>query len=464
MSGVRVACIPLIFGLLLVFHLGGGVPHGLAAESFFRPVFMPWAEARPIVEAQRESAPAEIRNGDEARWNAWRQKQDKAIRARLRQGDLDSMVNLLLFGTSFTRQPRIRVENLAEASKRGALRGRVDDLTAGLRDPRGNERLIYVRSLVLGEGVDPDDPGAAGAFIYKQLLRVMKERTALVEKAESVRVESALDRASLFRERGVSLDTGILPDFAIDETLRDLKQRGVLREGSVKRVAVVGPGLDFSDKNEESAFDYYPQQTLQPFALYDSLVRQKLAKGGALSISVFDISPRVLDHMRRARSAAGKGGGYTIQLPRDVDRAWPPALIAYWNSLGDQVGSPTTPIPPPRFFHNLQTRAIRIRPEAVLACDPMDLDIVLERIELPEANRFDLIIGTNIFVYYDAFELALSLQNTGAMLKAGGLLLTNDRLPEAPGGSMRQAGSTDIRYSNQDATAHEVVGWYQKRQ
>ena len=87
----------------------------------------------------------------------------------------------------------------------------------------------------------------------------------------------------------------------------------------------------------------------------------------------------------------------------------------------------------------------------------MDLNIVLERINLAEADRFDLMVGTNIFIYYDAFERSLALENAGAMLKHGGLLLTNDRLPEVPGGSMRQAGVTDVQY-NRDA-----VGWYRKR-
>jgi hypothetical protein len=43
------------------------------------------------------------------------------------------------------------------------------------------------------------------------------------------------------------------------------------------------------------------------------------------------------------------------------------------------------------------------------------------------------------------------------MLKHGGLLLTNDRLPEVPGGSMRQAGLTDVQYN------HDAVGWYRKQ-
>lgn len=458
MRGVRSLCIPLIFGLTIIaLHYGGAVPRGLAAEPVFSAEFMSWAAARPILDANPGSLPPPLLKANEARWNAWRQVQDKAVRARLRQGDVDSMVNLLLFGTSFTHQPRVSIANLTEASKNGVLRARVDDLAAGLHNPRDNERLVFVRALVQAEGIDPDAPGPTGLFLYNNLLRVMKERTTLAQRAETAHAKSPLDRLSLFRDRGVSLDTSILPDFAIEQTLLDLKQRRILREGQIERVAVIGPGLDFSDKNEESAFDYYPQQTLQPFALYDSLVRVGLSKPGALSVSVFDISSRVLDHIRRARTAAGKGAGYVIQLPRDVGRPWPPQLIAYWNSLGDQVGRPTEPIRPPRIFQELRTRAVRMRPEVVLACDSVDLDIVLQRIDLPESNRFDLIVGTNIFVYYDAFELALALENTGAMLKPGGLLLTNDRLPEVPGGSMRQVGLTDVRYTN------EVLGWYQRR-
>ena len=44
-----------------------------------------------------------------------------------------------------------------------------------------------------------------------------------------------------------------------------------LAAGSVRRVALIGPGLDFTDKAE--GYDFYPPQTIQPFALLDSLVR-----------------------------------------------------------------------------------------------------------------------------------------------------------------------------------------------
>ncbi len=63
---------------------------------------------------------------------------------------------------------------------------------------------------------------------------------------------------------------------------------------------------------------------------------------------------------------------------------------------------------------------MRIRPDVVLACQPVDLNIVLERLNLPTAGRFDLMVATNIFVYYDPFEQSLALENAGAMLKTGG--------------------------------------------
>lgn len=460
---MRLSYIPLIF------TLGCGVALSVVAAD---RVFTSYASAKPVLDQPGDVLPAELRNPNEAKWNSWSQRQDKAIRARLQQGDLDSMVNLLLYGTSFTKQPRIKVEGLTEASKAGTLRARVDDLVAGLRSPGDNERLTFLNGLLRSQGINPSAPGETGVFVYNNLQRVIQEMGTLAKRAEeakrliqpdAVQPDAVPDpsaifnwRPGLFQDRGVSLDTGIFPNFSIEQALRDLKNRGVLREGQVARVAVIGPGLDFSDKNELASFDYYPQQTLQPFALYDSLVRLGLARANAVSMSIFDISPRVIDHIQRARERARMNTGYVIQLPRHVE-PWPTDLLAFWRSLGDRVGAEIAPIPPPQLFQGLETRAVRIRPDVVLNCQPVDLNIVLERIKLAEADRFDLMVGTNIFIYYDAFERSLALENAGAMLKRGGLLLTNDRLPEVPGGSMRQAGLTNVPYN------HDAVGWYRKR-
>jgi hypothetical protein len=435
---------------------------GLFAAS---RAFIPYASVKPILDSHRDGLPAGLRNADEASWSVWARDHDKAVRARLQQGELDSMVNLLLYGTSFTKQPRISMEGegIVQASRSGVLRARVNDLVAGLESPAGNERLVFLRGLLRSDGVLTDDPKSSGVFVLQNLRRVVQERKTLAERAAAAKPSSPLDRASLFRDRGLSVDTGIFPGFAIEQTLSDLKQRGVLRQGQVARVGVIGPGLDFIDKSEAAAFDYYPEQTLQPFALVDSLLRLKLAKAGAVSMSIFDISTAVIGHLQRARERAAKNQGYVIQLPRDTALPGPPGLIGYWKSLGDQVGTPTTPIAPPRLFQGLETRAVLIRPDVVLACEPVDLNIVLERLNLPAADRFDLLVGTNIFVYYDVFEQTLALENAGAMLKPGGLLLTNDRLPAVPGGSMRLDGVTLVPNGPPGASDAQAVGWYRKQ-
>ncbi len=442
--------------------VAGSAMSALGAER----EFMPWSSVEPILAGQGIRLPPELEHASAATWNGWTREQDKAVRARLEQGDLDSMVNLLLFGTSFTREPRIAIGNITEAAKNGVLRRRVDELVAGLQNPGGNERLAFLNTLLRDRGFDADgSPADLGVFVYSNLQRVLEERRTLAARAAEARrdAHSVLDRSSLFRDRGVSLDTSIFPDFSIEQTLRDLKTRGLLREGQVSRLAVIGPGLDFIDKNEESGYDYYPPQTVQPFALYDSLVRLGLSKPGTLSVSILDISAQVLDHLKRARERARRSMGYVIQLPRDVARPWPPDLITYWRGFGDRTGTAVAPIPPPEIFKGLETRAVRVRPDVVLACDPVDLDIVLERLKLPQADRFDLVIGTNIFLYYDKFQQLLALENIGAMLKPGGLLLTNDQLPAGPLSSMRPAGMTVVRYSGDDPGAIEAVGWYRKK-
>ena len=86
---------------------------------------------------------------------------------------------------------------------------------------------------------------------------------------------------------------------------------------------------------------------------------------------------------------------------------------------------------------------------------------MIERLALPEARRFDLIVATNILVYYSPFEKALALANVAAMLRAGGLLLSNDVLPEVRGIPMRPSGATSVAYSA-DPDDSDNVMWYRR--
>ena len=422
-----------------------------------------FATAKPVLEALASELPPQLREPNEGKWKAWAQHEDNFVRARLEQGALDSMINLLLFGTSFTTQPRVITMRDFEDP---VVQARVTDLLEALRNPGNNERIIFLRNLLRSRGVDPNSSVGSEKtknFVLENLRRVVQEQNTIRKQFDQAGSESnqevgLSERSRVFRDRGISVDTTILSSFGIDGALRDIKERAVLPKGSITRVAVIGPGLDFTDKG--FGYDFYPLQTLQPFAVYDSVVRLGLAEPGMIEVTAFDISQEVLEHLRRARDRAEKGQNYVVQLPRE---SWPWAAEAvdYWRSFGSEIGTPVAPIQPPPALNGLETRAVAIRPEVVLSCKPVDLNVVFEQFAGSATKPFDLIIATNVFLYYDTFEQALALRNISTLLKPGGFLLTNDWLPHVSQTPMRSTEYTPVRYG-ESADRGDNIFWWQR--
>jgi len=419
------------------------------------------ANAKPVLEAQAGELPPELKEPNEGKWKSWAQHEDNVVRTRLEQGALDSMINLLLFGTSFTTQPRvITMNDFADP----VVQARVTDLVKALRNPGNNERIIFLRNLLQSRGVDPENSASyeqTKNFVLENLRRVVQEQNIIREQVDQAGRESnqetgLSERSRVFRDRGISLDTTILSSFGIDGALRDMKERAVLSKGSMTRVAVIGPGLDFTDKG--FGYDFYPLQMLQPFAVYDSLLRFGLGKPGKIEVTAFDISQEVLAHLRRARDRAERGENYVVQLPRE-SWPWAPEAVQYWRSFGSEIGGAVTPIQPPPALTGLETRAVAVRPEVVLSCKPVDLNIVLEEFDRSATGQFDLIIATNVFIYYDTFEQALALQNISTLLNRGGFLLTNDWLPHVPQIPMSPIGYTPVKYGEGGDWGDNVFWW-----
>ena len=268
-------------------------------------------------------------------------------------------------------------------------------------------------------------------------------------------------RSQVFERRGISLDTSIFPNFALEEALKALRDKGILRPGAVRRVAIVGPGLDTI--NKDIGFDYYPEQTLQPFAVADSLLQLGLAKESELQVTTLDISDRVNSHIRAARKKAQGGAGYPLQLPVRSNIKWTAEALFYWEHLGAVVGQKTPALPPPPMAGEVRTRALRVRPAMVLRVTPRRLDVVYEKLVLPEEEKFDLIVGTNIFVYYSAFEQDLAELNLAAMLSRGGIVLSNDARPAGGRESaLSEMGFSTTAYSDREKDGDRIV-WMQRR-
>jgi hypothetical protein len=430
---------------------------------------MSYADARPIFEGLKpELIPAELRMRTPAElermWPEWVARRDADIRSRVERGDEDSVTTFLLFGVTFTTQPRYSFVPLASTATAGSgieervlrdavVRARIADLVTAIATPRQNERLLFARRVLERRGVNPDtDAGRrmATRFLEDAVRTMVREYDAYFRDPDV--------GATLFRTRGLSSDTSIYAAFAIDRTLEDLKAQGLLKAATVRRVAIVGPGLDFTDKQE--GVDFYPVQTIQPFTVIDSLHRLQLAAGSGMTVTTFDLSGRINDHLEAARRNAAQGRPYTLQLPRDMKQAWEPALIGYWEALGSRIGTSATPIAPPPTLTNIRMRAVAVRPDVVSTITPEDANIVLQRPEpLGDDGRFDLVIATNILIYYDVFEQSLALANISRLLRPGGLLLTNTPLFELPGIPMRALGGTKVTYMT---NATDGVVWYQR--
>ena len=320
-----------------------------------RITYTSYDDARLTLDALHDVLPAGLAGDDagaEGRWTSWAQSRDRDIRARLVAGDEDTIVNWLLLGTSFTRQPRAFLDVAAGNPQELAtlIAARTHELVAALAAAGNDERRQFARAFFerKGFGLQTDaEQARLEQYLLTAVVRVNSERARFQDELQAIRrlgdqSEAFAARSKLFRDRGLSLDTSIQPSFAIEQSLRELQKRGMLQAGGVHDVAVIGPGLDFSDKN--SGYDFYPQQTLQPFALVDSLVRLGLAERPAsVHLTTLDLSPRVNFHLQRARQRALNRSAYPVRVPIDKSIAWTPQFLAYWNEVGTRIGTAGDP-------------------------------------------------------------------------------------------------------------------------
>src|SRR5258705_11530834 len=99
----------------------------------------------------------------ETAWPRWIERRDREIRARLEQGDEDTIVNWMLFGTTFTSRPRAvlgAVESGAAGDQELVLRrtielvsARLDDLLPAPVAPGNEESRPFPPGLLVATGL-----------------------------------------------------------------------------------------------------------------------------------------------------------------------------------------------------------------------------------------------------------------------------------------------------------------------
>lgn len=354
-------------------------------------------------------------------WDNWIRQRDWEVRGHTDQSVEDLISGWIVFGTSFTTQPVVMSQKdavNAAGDLTAVSKARIEDFIKGL-DTRDDERwrdvLEFLRRLRVTEEELP-------AFLGGILRR------------------SALDHAS----GGRSSETApLLMDFAMSETLRALKASAAV-PAHVRRVAVIGPELDFSGGPDGD--DFYPLQTIQPFAILEAVERLDLARAAELQLTLIDMNPFALSHLR-AMTSKLRTGHYVVQLPLNTAAGWNAEAVSYWNRFGELIGSAAEPATIPPTLHHVNMRAVAVKPQAGARISVNDLDIVAQSVETAPGQGFDLVVALNALSEYDRMEQSLALASITEMMNPGAVVLISGASPVSIPSELESLGSHRIVYS-----------------
>src|SRR5215471_11962318 len=422
----------------------------LAAPAAARSIT--WADLAPAIRVRLDTAGVSASS-----FPAFLDRLNRTHAERVREGDLDHLVFYLLQSTHFTRRPAIEPALSARAfvdalpaSDRAAylsdgradlsrvsadVRARARDLLRALDSRDANPRVVFFRQLAAS--ALPRGAGREPALMreYLRAMRFLYQKEFVAQRAP----DAGDAVAALYRSRGLSTDTAIEAGYTVYLGLGVLK--ALEPERRVRRVLVIGPGLDLAPRT--GLIDDAPPESYQPWAVIDALAGLGLARLDDLDVVGADINPRVVDHLRRAQAAPPSlrlesGLRQTPQLSLERD------YREYFAQLGNAIAVSREPVSEPA---GRLTRIVRVQPAAARTLSAQPLDVVTGRLT---GEPFDLAIATNILPYFDDGELALALSNIAAMLAPGGVLLHNDLRPSmrdvaaAAGLTLEQTRQTPI--------------------
>lgn len=352
----------------------------------------------------------------------------REARSRVRQGDMEHLIHYVLQSMRFTRlppiEPALSAKAFVEARKSGAfdatpppaVEARFTAFLKAVDSSDRDPRLGYFRAL-LAETASGVDRRVILRTHYVRVANFLYDK----EFVQRLRPEAA---AALYRTRGLSTDTAVESGYSVHVGLGVLKALEPSRR--IRRVLIVGPGIDLAPRT--GLLEAGPPQSYQPWAVIDALVSMGLSTVGDLEVVGADINPRVVDHLRAARqsppvlrlvSGLAESGGVAFSSDyRD-----------YFAGLGRSLGTIRQggKAPP---GHLAKSVTVSRKAAALLRSEL--LNIVTERLDLVDGERFDLVIATNILPYFAGTELLLALSNISAMLSPGGLLLHNEMRSSLP--------------------------------
>jgi len=292
---------------------------------------------------------------------------------REREGENDHLIFYLLQSQEFTKAARLEPALCAKRYVESgtipkAVQTRMEQFAA---TTIATERLTYFRSLLPRED--------AGAYLRKEFARAM----------QSLYAKEFAGKPQYYQSRGHSTDTQITANYAIWTALSVLKasQPGL----KLQRVLIVGPGMDIAPRT--GLVDRYPPQSHQPYAVAQIL--RDLNFSETPRIECVDINDRVIRFIRNFAHRSEPRLNFQV----------PPGDREYetWAS-------------------NLKLKLAAVPRTIAEAVSAEKLNIITQRLD----SKYDLVVATNILLYFDDTELLLAMANIESMLRTGGYFIHNE--------------------------------------
>ncbi|MFN7930236.1 MAG: hypothetical protein U0Y68_20390 [Blastocatellia bacterium] len=381
---------------------------------------------------------------------------------RERDGEFEHLLYFALQSTRFTTQAKIEpalsayefVQSLPPTVQAAYLKeddfvptpltlpvsvtARLQAFLQALKKSPLDERQAYFQQF-LAQNVRREE--ASLERLRREYARVMKflYRKEFLARKLSQPEQLSEYVATLYQTRGHSTDTQIEANFTVYEAMAALKAQAP--NARLSNVLIVGPGLDFAPRTD--LLDAFEPQCYQPFAVADALLSLGLTTLPPLRIHCVDINQRVVAHLQRLPARREISLALLSGIAEKPERPFAENYQRYFQMLGQKIGSESDLDVPAAWRAHLRKR-LTVRVDVAHAITAESLNIITD--SLVPVARYDLVIVTNVFPYFNDTELALALANIAAGLKPGGYLLHNDARRELLGfASLLQLPSVQAR-------------------
>ncbi|HEV8132564.1 MAG TPA: hypothetical protein VGQ81_15065, partial [Acidobacteriota bacterium] len=391
---------------------------------------------------------------DERRFDGYTRSINIRTEARMLEGENDHLIYYVLQSRRFTRQPGIEpalsayafVQELTADEKSRYWNDssylppierlpqpvflRFQDFTRVLKKSgtwdrsARDERLVYFQDFIQK---NKNASESLVQYLYRQYARSMKflyqkefsaQKNVKKRHAEPLRL--AVDISSLYQTRGHSTDTQIEANFAVYIALGALKaERPALQ---LNKVLIVGPGIDFAPRTD--LMDIFGPQSYQPYAVADALFAFKLAALDRVRIDCVDINDRVVRFVDEFSREESRRLALISGVADNAKHSFTAEYRDYFKQLGKSIGFESPLDNLPSAYASRLKKSILVKRDLAGKVSAGKLNIITERYD--PSPGYDLIVVTNVFLYFNDKEILLSLANIESMMKKGAYLIHNE--------------------------------------